>query len=213
MKGPSLLRAVKIILTTVGGVAVVAYPLIVYFGMARLELRTLALLLAALLLPMQLARLTDRQRAHLWAVLPLPLGIMGLLGLAALVDDHRFILALPVLINLTLLAGFVSSLRDTPLVERFARMQVEDLPNDEVAYCRRVTVIWSVFLGLNALVCLALALAAPLSWWTLYTGAVAYLLMGLLFASEFLYRKWRFRRFGSGLPDRLLARIFPARSE
>jgi uncharacterized membrane protein len=37
-------------------------------------------------------------------------------------------------------------------------------------------------------VCAVLAWSAPLWIWTLYTGVVAYLLMGLLFAAEWLLR-------------------------
>jgi len=39
----------------------------------------------------------------------------------------------------------------------------------------------------------ALNIWAPLSWWTLYTGLIAYGLMGLLFAGEWLVRQ-RVRR-------------------
>ncbi len=44
-------------------------------------------------------------------------------------------------------------------------------------------------LVLLAAVAAALALWAPLAWWTLYTGLIAYLLMGLLFAGEWLVRQ------------------------
>ena len=58
-----------------------------------------------------------------------------------------------------------------------------------------------------------LALFAPLAWWSLYTGLVAYFLMGLLFTVEFVVRKATFRRFGDSLPDRVLARILrPAKA-
>ena len=40
-----------------------------------------------------------------------------------------------------------------------------------------------------ALVAAGLALWAPLAWWTLYNGLIAYLLMGLLFAAEWLVRQ------------------------
>jgi len=42
-------------------------------------------------------------------------------------------------------------------------------------------------------VVVALNFWAPLSWWTLYTGLIAYGLMGLLFAGEWLVRQ-RVRR-------------------
>jgi hypothetical protein len=45
--------------------------------------------------------------------------------------------------------------------------------------------------------------------WALYTGLVAYLLLGAGFASEFILRKLWFRLYGDGLADRILARVFP----
>ena len=49
-----------------------------------------------------------------------------------------------------------------------------------------------MFFLLNGLVSLGLALFAPLAIWTLYTGGIAYLLMGALFAGEYAIRKIRF---------------------
>ena len=42
---------------------------------------------------------------------------------------------------------------------------------------------------LNGLIAASLTLWAPLSWWTLYNGLIAYGLMGLLFAIEWLIRQ------------------------
>jgi uncharacterized membrane protein len=54
---------------------------------------------------------------------------------------------------------------------------------------RRVTVVWFVFLLGNATVSAATAVHGDMALWTLYNGLVAYLLMGLLFAVEFLVRR------------------------
>jgi uncharacterized membrane protein len=124
-------------------------------------------------------------------------------------DDRRFVLALPVLTNAALFAHFASSLRTVPIAERFARAQHGDLPEREVAYCRSVTRVWCAFFVLNGGVTAALGLWAPLAWWTLYTGAISYVLVGLLVAAEYIVRKARFRRYGSSVVDRLLSRILP----
>jgi uncharacterized membrane protein len=75
-----------------------------------------------------------------------------------------------------------------------------------------VTVLWCAFFTLNGAATGLLAALAPRSWWALYTGAIAYVLMGALFAGEYLVRKARFGRFGPGLLDRLLARLLPRAS-
>ena len=202
-------RAVSIAVTALSVALVLAYPALVLLGLARLGARGLGLVLLVVLLPVQLIRLRGERRRHLAAALPLPLSIAAILVCATIVEDHRLILALPVLINGALLAGFAASLRRPPsMIERFARMQVDELSPAEVAYCRRVTVLWCVFFGLNGLVTLALAVAAPMRWWALWSGGLAYAAMALLFAGEYLERKRRFRRFGPRWHDRVLARVF-----
>ena len=58
---------------------------------------------------------------------------------------------------------------------------------------------------------LDLALYAPVSLWALYTGLIAYVLIGALAAGEYLVRKLRFRDYGLRLHDRLIMRVFPPR--
>ncbi|MET0341507.1 MAG: hypothetical protein ABW252_10940 [Polyangiales bacterium] len=201
------------LLAVLNALIVVVYPVAVYFSLTRLGARGAGLVLAALLLPGIAQRLRSARREDLLAVLRLPLSVLALLGLAAALDDPRLVLALPVLINLALLAQFASSLWGTPLVERFARMQQANLGPAQVAYCRAVTKVWCGFFLLNGGTAAALALSAPLSWWTLYNGLLAYVAMGVLGASEYVVRKARFREYGPGLHDRLLARIFPPHAE
>ena len=49
--------------------------------------------------------------------------------------------------------------------------------------------------------------------WAMYNGGIAYALMGMMFVGEYLLRQYRFRKYGGGLHDRLLSRIFPPREE
>jgi uncharacterized membrane protein len=202
----------KVALAVLNGILVAAYPIAVYVGLTRFSARGLGLLLLGLLLPGMLIKLRNARREDLLVVLRLPLSICVLLGLAALLNDARFVFALPILINAALFVQFASSLRGTPLVERFARMQNPALNGEQIAYCRTVTKVWCAFFVVNAALSGTLAIAAPLAWWTLYNGLIAYLLMGLLGASEYVVRKFRFREYGNGLHDRLIARVFPPNS-
>ena len=65
---------------------------------------------------------------------------------------------------------------------------------------------------LNGGVAAVLALAAPLSVWALYTGLIAYLLIGLLGATEYVIRKRRFGRFGKHPLDRALQALLARRT-
>jgi uncharacterized membrane protein/3-hydroxymyristoyl/3-hydroxydecanoyl-(acyl carrier protein) dehydratase len=142
----------------------------------------------------------------------LPIAAAGTVaGVAASANSELALLSGPVLINLALLCVFGASLARQPVIERFARVQVEDLSPDEVAYCRRVTQVWCAFFLCNGLIALALALRGNLEWWAAYTGLVAYGLIGLLLAVEYVYRHWRFRRYLGGAFDPILMRCFPPR--
>ena len=207
-------KMTKIVLSVVNTGLVIAYPLAVYYGLTHFGPRQLGLLLLLLLLPGLVMKAREAPREDLWPVLRVPLTIFAVVGFGALLDDQRFFLALPVLVNLLLLAHFAGSLRGpVSLVERMARLQEAELPPGGPAYCRRVTKVWCAFFVVNAALAAALAVYAPLPWWAIYTGLIAYLLMGLLFTVEFIVRKMTFRRFGESLPDRLLARLLrPAKA-
>jgi uncharacterized membrane protein len=202
----------RYILPVLNGVLLVLYPVAVYFGLTHYGPRVVGLLLLVLLAPGLLAKLRNVSRADLLAVARLPLAVVGLLLLAAWFDDPRFVLALPVLINLTLLAGFGTSLRTTPMVERFARMQDPRLGPAQVRYCRTVTKVWCVFFAMNAALSAALGVFASVHAWALWTGLFAYVAIGVLGASEYVVRKYKFREYGNGLHDRLLAKVFPPQS-
>ena len=187
----------------------VAYPVAVYVGLTRFSARAVGLLLLVLLLPSLVRTLLSAPRGELRGVLPVPLITLGLITLSATLNDQRFILALPVLISLTFLYGFTSSLRGVPMVERFARLQDGDLSPEKVRYCRSVTKVWSVFFAINAAIAATLALLAPLSAWALYCGLIAYILIGTLAGTEYTIRKYRFRDYSDRFHDRLLSRLFP----
>lgn len=196
----------RAVLTIVMAALTVMYPLAVYYGLTRLGTRSVVVLLAVMLALSALLKWKTliREPRELAGILL----VGAALSLSALFDDHRFLLATPVLINAGLFVTFAGSLRtDTPLIERFARMQVSDLSEEELRYCRRVTQVWSAFFVLNGGTALALALLAPLSWWALYNGLLAYVLIGLLGASEYVIRKRRFGRFGDNPLDRALRAV------
>ena len=184
----------RLVLTLLGTLLAVAYPVAVYLGLSRFSVRALSLLLLCLLLPMVALRLRGQRREHLTAILPVPISVIALIALSAILEDRRFMLALPVLISAALLVTFsVSLVRGMPMIERFARMQNPDLPPDHAVHCRQVTWVWCGFFVINGAIAAFLAVRGPLELWTLYSGLIAYVLMGVLFAIEYIVRRFRFR--------------------
>lgn len=184
----------RILFGILGALLTVAYPLAIYFGLSRFSVRAVSLIALCLALPMLLLRMRGKKREHLSAILPVPITVLALIALSAILEDRRFMLALPVLISAALLVTFGASLRSgVPMIERFARMQRPDLPPDHAEHCRQVTWVWCGFFVVNGAIASVLAIRGPLEWWTLYSGLIAYVLMGALFAAEYIVRKVRFR--------------------
>jgi uncharacterized membrane protein len=146
--------------------------------------------------PLAIVRMRRSKRAAMRGLAVVPVVTMLVIALSTALNQAGLLLAVPVVVNAIFLAAFASSLRSgvMPMVERFARLQEDDLSSDKVAWCRAWTVVWSVFFVANGLVALVLAVAAPLPWWATYNGLVAYVLIGILFALEWTARKRRFSR-------------------
>ncbi|HET6412986.1 MAG TPA: polysaccharide deacetylase family protein [Anaeromyxobacter sp.] len=185
------------------------YPVLVALSLTLLSARKAALILLGVFAAARMKTLRkDLARAR--GFVALFASVAALLVLAALLDDPRFLLAYPSLVNAALLLHFGWSLRGIPIAERFARMEVKDpseLGEAGVRYCRRVTIVWCGFFALNGGIATALAVFAPRPLWAIYTGGVSYVLIGLVFAVEYVVRKALHGHFGPGAVDRTLARL------
>lgn len=189
-----------------------AYPVAIYLALQRWQPRQVALLGLALLALRTAIVARQRLIPYARALAGPALAVGATLAAAALLNHRLALLLTPPAVSFALLASFAQSLRGQPVIERFARIVVPDLSSEEVAYCHSTTLVWCGFFALNGGIEVGLALGAPLELWTLYTGLVSYLLIGALFAGEFVYRHWRFRRYVGAPTDVLLRRIFPPRT-
>ncbi len=192
------------------------YPAVVYFSSTLWSARTASLVLLCTLGGIYTLQRLAGSPAKAGPMGKVPLFAVATLGLGALLENEGFAQLVPVVVNTGLLVLFASSLRGPiSMVESFARRQDPDLSEEKVQYCRTVTIVWCGFFVLNIAVTVALALAAPISWWTLYTGVLAYLAIGALFTAEYVVRKARFRDYDNPprLHDRLFVRLFPPRVE
>lgn len=184
----------RIVIRIAVTILVAAYPIAVWAGIStggnRLAGLAVLVVLAVAISLGSLGRKGTPPR-ELWGS---GIALVVLVLLSIWLNDHRFLLAMPVLVNAILLFGFGTSLLAgrRPVVERFARMIHKDLSPERADHCRSVTKVWCLFFLVNGLVSLYLALFAPLSAWALYTGGIAYLFMGALFAGEYAIRKIRF---------------------
>jgi uncharacterized membrane protein len=174
---------VKFLRPVLLGLLSFAYPPLVYLGLGHFEPRWMALPLAGMAVVRAVA---TRERVWLAAA-------VGALVLAAstMLGNHALPLKLyPVLVNSVLLAVFATSLAFPPsVIERLARLREPALPASGVAYTRRVTQVWCGFFVLNGGIALGTAIGARDEVWALYNGLISYVLMGLLFAVEWVVRQ------------------------
>jgi uncharacterized membrane protein len=164
------------------------YPLAVWLGQGQIEPRFLAgLLVLAGLTRVHMLKIS--RVGHWW------LGGTLLLFILAVWSNILLPLKLyPVLVNGVLFSVFAYSLVSPPsMIERFARIREPNLPVRAISYTRRVTQVWCIFFFANGAIALVTALWASPATWTLYNGLIAYVMMGLLFAGEYVVR-WHFKR-------------------
>jgi uncharacterized membrane protein len=122
-------------------------------------------------------------------------GAVLLAAVAFVFNDTLPLKLYPVMVNGLLLAVFAGSLWFPPtVVERIARLHDPKLPQEAVQYTRRVTQVWCLFFVGNGLIALWTALRQSAHVWFWYNGVFAYLLIGSLFAGEWLIRRRLFGR-------------------
>ncbi|WP_299008545.1 hypothetical protein [uncultured Shewanella sp.] len=163
---------------------VLCYPVAVYFGLNYLPQGSIALVLCSLLL---LRFFINKQKLKS-LMLPIAAGIVLTMS-SYIAKANDWLLYYPVVISTCMLILFAHSLQWGPsIIERLARLKEPDLPESAVPYLNKVTFIWCIFFIINGAIAYYTAAFTSLSTWTLYNGFIAYLLMGILFTGEWLYR-------------------------
>jgi uncharacterized membrane protein len=160
------------------------YPFGVYLGLESLGPVALGAVLASLFL-VRLWILGTRG-SKLGIAVALALVFVATL---AFTRNDTLLKFYPVLLNAGLLALFAASLvRPPTVIERGLRLAGQDVPPEAPPYLWWVTLVWCGFFVVNGAIAAWTALAAPLSWWTLYNGGVSYGLMAVLFGAEWVAR-------------------------
>jgi uncharacterized membrane protein len=169
----------------------IAYPLVVFALEARVPAIAFALAACGLLLLRAVQSPLPVDRPIRFSMIAAIVLIVGL----AQVDGQVAAKAYPVVVSGGLAFLFGASLRRPPsLVERMAELGGETLSPAIRLYCRRVTMVWALWLAINTFIAAALALFGSLEAWALWTGLLSYLVMGLIFAAEFTLRRLLRRR-------------------
>jgi uncharacterized membrane protein len=192
------------------GIAALAYPLLVYAGLRLFGPRALAAAGAVVLVAHAGSGWRRWRRSDI-VRLAVPVALVtAVLVVAAVFNEGRSFLFVPALVNGAMLIAFARTLvRGPSMIETIARLRHPELPVSRAPYLRAVTGLWCTFFAVNVAISVVLALGSTLAAWTLYNGLLAYVLMGLVFAGERVYRYWRFRGYHGDPFDPLFRRLFP----
>ena len=169
-------------------VILLAYPLVVYYGLLNFEFWQVALMVISIAL---IRLLLIKQRSTQL----LKIGFIGALillcfGLLALILDHPVWLKIyPIAISVVLLYAFASSLlTEKSMIQRFAEIREKNITAGKKIYMKKLTLVWCGFFICNAIIsAFTLFLGTP-EQWVLYNGLISYLLMGVLAVGELAYR-------------------------
>ena len=172
------------------------YPLLVFFGLQHFEARYIGALILGVLLLRLFVVFQSSNWQQLKSLLPVTLAGVALCLFIIVFNNPLLVKLNPVLISFVMLLMFAMTLVKPPsMIERFARLSDPDLPLQAVLYTRNVTKVWCVFFIGNGLVSAYTAWFSSIEVWTIYNGLISYLIMGLIFAIEYLVRLKKKRNF------------------
>jgi len=122
--------------------------------------------------------------------------LLGGVGLACLLSNQKVFLKLyPILMNAVALVMFgVSLFFPPPIIFRFAVLMDKSIPGSLAEkqienYCRKVTLVWCGFFVLNGGIAAWTVFYGSDVVWSVYNGGISYVLMGLIFAFEYVIRR------------------------
>ena len=197
-------KALKIFLNIV----LILYPVIVFIMLVMLKLpvKVLSLCVMALAAALFLSFSAKKGEKNLdWKPLATSLLFLAAGLLCFFTNQTIFLKLYSPAINLILLIFFASTLFSGPnIIFRFATLADKSIKGSfhekkVENYCRKVTIAWCIFFILNGSAAALTVFAGRIFGttpenadriWSLYNGGISYILMGVLFAAEFIVRKF-----------------------
>ena len=177
-------------------VLAILYPLLIFTLLVILRLPARIVSLCIILLAASVFLSYGKGKSGLdWKPLA-SASILAALALACFITSRTMFLKLyPVAVSCTMLAVFAQSLFFPPnIIFRFACLadkSIKGSPAEKLVerYCRKVCAVWCAFFVCNGGVAAYTAFFCGDRVWSVYNGGISYLLMGMLFAIEYIIRK------------------------
>jgi uncharacterized membrane protein/3-hydroxymyristoyl/3-hydroxydecanoyl-(acyl carrier protein) dehydratase len=132
--------------------------------------------------------------------------LLGLSVLCLIINSTVILKLYPLLMNIIFLTAFGGTLFSPPsMIFRFATMQDKSIKGSQnekrvAAYCRKVTIVWCVFFICNGSIAAWTIFSGSDALWSVYNGGISYILIGALFAGEFMVRKMVQKKMPKNVP-------------
>ena len=181
-----------VLLKAATGLLFILYPFLIYLGLREFQPRALAcLLIVAVALRLFTTKSNNDKNSTNEMTLYWAAAASLTILLTVVTGSEWGLFLYPLLINLAFLTFFALSLYKPPtVIERIARHQQPDLPEEAIAYTRNVTKAWCLFFILNGAMSMISAMHST-QWWMLYNGFISYILIGMMLLVEYLIRLTR----------------------
>jgi acyl-coenzyme A synthetase/AMP-(fatty) acid ligase/uncharacterized membrane protein/3-hydroxymyristoyl/3-hydroxydecanoyl-(acyl carrier protein) dehydratase len=127
-------------------------------------------------------------------------------GICFIINSAIILKLYPLLMNILFLIVFSGTLFSPPsMIFRLATMQDKSIQgslNEKrvAAYCRKVTVVWCGFFVFNGGIAAWTIFSGSDALWSVYNGGISYILIGTLFAGEFMVRKMVQKKMPQSIP-------------
>lgn len=167
------------------GLVFLLYPFIVFIGLKWFEPSILALALVSLTL---LRIYFSKNKTSIPLVNIVGINAILLLSFNVFANSATLLKLYPVVMNFSFFSVFMYSVFKPPAVITLIAGARNKITENAVTYTRKVTLVWCCFFMLNGLIALWTVFQSD-EYWTVYNGVISYVLMGILFACEWLVRR------------------------
>jgi uncharacterized membrane protein len=167
------------------GIIFLLYPFIVFIGLKWFEPSILALVLVSLTL---LRIYFSKNKTTIPLIKIVGINAILLLSFNVFANSAFLLKLYPVVISFSFFSVFIYSIIKPPAVITMIASARGKMTENAVVYTRKVTLVWCLFFILNGFIAFWTIFQSD-EYWTLYNGIISYVLMGILFACEWLVRR------------------------
>jgi len=200
----------KSIFSILFNIIVAIYPVLVFFLLMvqKFPIRIFSLCIIALAFIEIIIRISKRKNDKKTSLYSWNSYLLLVIGVLCFITNTNIAFKFfPVLINITFIFTFGSTLfRPPTMIYRFAVLADKTIPDSPgqkkiAAYCYKVTVVWVVFFAINGSMAALTVISGSDKIWAIYNCGIANVLMGILFISEYIVRKFVQKKIAAAVPE------------